>query len=114
MGEYAIKGLEETSQFGVTGQQKHAETALQIEGALNNLDKEITEYLVKVASGTLSESESTIHSTLMDTVRDVERIGDHFENIVELIEYKISNKINLTEHAHEDLNEMFDLTILTV
>lgn len=114
MGEYAVQGLEETRNFVVTGQQKHAETGLQIEGALNNLDKEITKYLVKIASGTLSENESSIHSTLMDTVRDLERIGDHFENIIELIEYKISNKINLTEHAHEDLHEMFDLTILTV
>src|SRR5699024_753412 len=37
-----------------------------------------------------------------------------FENIIELMEYKITNKINLTELAHEDLHEMFDLTILTV
>src|SRR5699024_5459882 len=51
---------------------------------------------------------------LMDSVRDIERIGDHFENIIELIDYKMSNKINLTEHAHEDLNNMFELTILTV
>src|SRR5699024_3937637 len=45
---------------------------------------------------------------------DLERIGDHFENIIELVDYKITNKINLTEKAHEDLHEMFDLTILTV
>src|SRR5699024_5489675 len=43
-----------------------------------------------------------------------ERIGDHFENIIELIDYKTSNKVQLTEQATEDLNEMFDLTILTV
>ena len=24
---------------------------------------------------------------LMETVRDIERIGDHFENIIELIDY---------------------------
>src|SRR5690625_7781872 len=111
MGEYAIKGLEETSQFGVTGQQKHAETALQIEGALNNLDKEITEYLVKIASGNLSENESTIHSTLMDTIRDIEKIVDHFENVIELIEYKITNRINITKHEHEDKKENLDITI---
>src|SRR5690625_7091848 len=50
----------------------------------------------------------------MDTVRDVERIGDHFENIIELIDYKISNKVIITEYAQEDLNNMFDLTISTV
>lgn len=114
MGEYCVQGLEETSHFVMTLQDKNAETARQIEGALNNLDREITDYLVTISSETLSESDGALHTSLMDTVRDIERIGDHFENVIELIEYKITNKINLTEHAQEDLQEMFDLTILTV
>src|SRR5699024_11525401 len=85
--------------------------ATQVEGALNNLDRRITDYLVNISSGTLSELESAKHTALMDTVRDVERIGDHFENIIELIDYKISNKVIITEQAQEDLNNMFDLTI---
>lgn len=114
MGEYSVKGLEETSLYVMTQQEKHSEMAMQIEGALNNLDREITNYLVSISSKTLSEADSSKHTALMDSVRDIERIGDHFENIIELMEYKISNKINLTEHAHEDLHEMFDLTISTV
>lgn len=114
MGEYSVKGLEETSYYVMTQQEKHAEMSRQIEGALNSLDRAITNYLVEISSSTLSESESATHTALMDSVRDIERIGDHFENIIELMEYKISNKINLTELAHEDLHEMFDLTILTV
>lgn len=114
MGEYATKGLEETNLYLTTKQQKHSETAAQIEGALNNLDQEITKYLINISSGTMSEIESTKHSALMDSVRDIERIGDHFDNIIELIEYKISNKVNLSDSAREDLNEMFDLAILIV
>lgn len=114
MGEYTVQGLEETNNYVMTQQNKHSELAVQIEGALNNLDSEITTYLVNVSSRTLSEGESSTHTALMDSVRDFERIGDHFENIIELVDYKITNKINLTEKAHEDLHEMFDLTILTV
>src|SRR5699024_10894742 len=114
MGEYTVQGLEETNNYVMTQQDKHSELAIQIEGALNNLDNEITTYLVNVSSRTLSEGESSTHTALMDSVRDFERIGDHFENIIELVDYKITNKINLTEKAHEDLHEMFDLTILTV
>lgn len=114
MGEYAAKGLEETNLYLTTQHQKHSEMAMQIEGALNNLDRKITDYLIDVSSGSLSEIESAEHTALMDSVRDVERIGDHFENIIELIDYKISNKVYLTEQAQEDLNNMFDLTILTV
>ncbi|WP_188453645.1 Na/Pi cotransporter family protein [Virgibacillus oceani] len=114
MGEYAVKGLEETNLYLTTQQQKHSEIATQVEGALNNLDRKITEYLVEISGGSMTELESAKHTALMDSVRDIERIGDHFENIIELIDYKISNKVYLTDQAKEDLNNMFDLTILTV
>ncbi|NBJ68534.1 MULTISPECIES: Na/Pi cotransporter family protein [Clostridia] len=114
MGEYAYKGLEETNKYLNTHLMKHSEMAMQIEGALNNLDRKITNYLISLSTESLSELESAKHSTLLDSVRDIERIGDHFENIVELIDYKISNKVHLTDKAKEDLNEMFELTISTV
>ncbi|WP_217586719.1 Na/Pi cotransporter family protein [Lentibacillus saliphilus] len=114
MGEYASKGMEETQNYLGTHLQKHSEVAMQVEGALNNLDREITNYLVEISSRSMSEQESGTHTNLMDTVRDIERMGDHFENIIELIDYQISNKVAITEQAQEDLNNMFDLTILTV
>src|SRR5699024_9530705 len=103
MGEYAVDGLEQTNMYITTEDPKHSEMAVQIEGALNNLDRAITEYLVNISGRQMSESDSTKHTALMDSVRDIERIGDHFENIIEL-----------TEDEHEDLTTMFDLTILTV
>ncbi|MRH43110.1 DUF47 family protein [Aquibacillus halophilus] len=114
MGEYAYKGLEEASFYLNNQNQKHADMALQIEGALNNLDREITDYLVQLSGTSFTEAESTKHSALIDSVRDIERIGDHFENIVELVDYKISNKVIITEQAQADLNDMFDLTLITV
>ncbi|GAE91186.1 sodium-dependent phosphate transporter [Gracilibacillus boraciitolerans JCM 21714] len=115
MGEYAIKGLEETSMYLNNNSQKNADMALQLEGALNNLDREITSYLVELSGKHFSENERNNHSTLINSVRDIERIGgDHFENIVELVNYKISNKVDITEQGMIDLNNMFDLTISTV
>lgn len=114
MGEYAHKGLEETALFLNSQDTKHAEAAFQIENALNKLDSEITEYLVQLSGTSLTDSESEQHTALMDAVRDIERIGDHFENVVELIQYKVSNKIHLTEDAITDLNDMLELTNNTV
>ncbi|MBO8156081.1 MAG: Na/Pi cotransporter family protein [Bacillaceae bacterium] len=114
MGEFALRGLEETSLYLNTHNQKHAEMALSLEDAINNMDRKITDYLVGISSSSLSKSESALHSSVVDIVRDIERIGDHFENIVELIDYKISNKVVLTEQAMEDLNDMFNLTMITV
>ncbi|MGM8214123.1 Na/Pi cotransporter family protein [Bacillaceae bacterium W0354] len=113
MGELAIKGLEETQNYLNTNLTKHSEIAYSLEDAINNLDRKITDYLVK-ASSSISEKDTSMHSSVVDIVRDIERIGDHFENILELIEYRISNKVQLTEQAYDDLNNMFNLTIETV
>lgn len=114
VGKFAVKGLEETSLFLQTKQQKHADTALNLEDAINNLDRKITDYLIMISSRSLSDLESSKHSLLMDAIRDIERIGDHFENIVELVQYKQQNKVKMTPSARKDLDEMFALTIFTV
>ncbi|MDR9795766.1 Na/Pi cotransporter family protein [Aeribacillus pallidus] len=114
MGQYASLGLEETRQFLMTNQQKHAQMAMQLEEAINNLDRKITDYLVLISGKDMSQNDSRRHSILMDTVRDIERIGDHFENIVELIDYKNNNKVTITEQALEDLLEMFEITLQNV
>ena len=114
MGLLSVQGLETTYSFLKTKNKREAEIAYQLEDALNNLDQKITDYLVKISAHPLSVQDSSRHNMLMDTVRDVERIGDHFENIIELIEYQEVNKIILTEDAMVDVSEMFEITIDTV
>ncbi|MEK3934193.1 Na/Pi cotransporter family protein [Sporosarcina sp. FSL W7-1349] len=114
MGEFGVQGLQESFEYLKTGNKKHAEIAYQIEDAINNLDRKITDYLIEISSVSISPLESSRHMMLMDTVRDIERIGDHFENIVELIDFRDVNRVKLTPDAMEDLTEMFTLTIETV
>ncbi|USK43130.1 Na/Pi cotransporter family protein [Cytobacillus oceanisediminis] len=114
MGAFSLRGLEETVQYLKTGNQKHSESAYQLEDAINNLDRKITDYLIKLSTSSLSAHESNEHTVLMDTVRDIERIGDHFENVIELIDYKQANKVSITDSAMTDLEQMFKLTISTV
>ncbi|WP_019413694.1 Na/Pi cotransporter family protein [Paenisporosarcina sp. TG20] len=114
MGYFSVQGMEETFEYLKTKNKKHAETGYQLEGAINNLDHKITDYLVKISAESISSADSTRHIMLMETVRDIERVGDHFENIIELIDYQVANRLNLTDNAMEDLTEMFTLTIGTV
>ncbi|WP_245712450.1 Na/Pi cotransporter family protein [Anaerobacillus alkalilacustris] len=114
MSEFAEQGLLEANQYLKTNQKKHAELTVQFEDAINNLDRKITDYLILISAKSLSAKDSELHSALMDTVRDIERVGDHMENIVELIDYKITNKVFLSEKAVNDLDEMFTLTISTL
>ncbi len=114
MGEVAVQGLEETNQFLQTKQVKHANNANQIEEAINNFDRKIMDYLVRISAESLSAQESEEHGALIDAVSDIERIGDHFENIIELVEYQQSNKVKVSSTAMEDLTNMFLLTTDTV
>ncbi|WP_088102475.1 Na/Pi cotransporter family protein [Halalkalibacter urbisdiaboli] len=114
MAEFSEKGLIEVSQYLVNGQKVHSEKAIQFEDAINNLDRKITEYLIQISSSSLSGQDSKLHSILLDTVRDIERIGDHIENIVELKDYQKANKVAISDRAVADLSEMFDLTIETL
>ncbi|PYZ98641.1 sodium-dependent phosphate transporter [Alteribacter lacisalsi] len=110
MAELAQQGLEEAGMFVETKKTRHAELTYQFEDAINNLDRKITDYLIQISTNSLSDDESRLHSTLMDTVRDLERVGDHMENIVELTEYQITNKVKISDLAMQDLNEMLTLT----
>ncbi|XKH51055.1 Na/Pi cotransporter family protein [Chryseomicrobium palamuruense] len=114
MGGMSVQGLELTYSYLKNRTKRDAELTVQIEEALNNLDHKITDYLVKISSQSLSPQDSTRHNMLMNTVRDIERIGDHFENIIELIQYQDAHKLQLTEDAIADVSEMFELTIDTV
>ncbi|PYZ95308.1 sodium-dependent phosphate transporter [Salipaludibacillus keqinensis] len=114
MAELSKQGLVEASAFTETKHKRHAELTYQFEDAVNNLDRKITDYLVKISTNSLTSADSRLHSMLMDTVRDIERVGDHMENIVELTEYQITNKVKMSDLAMEDLREMFSLTIDTL
>ncbi|WP_342543475.1 Na/Pi cotransporter family protein [Paenisporosarcina sp. FSL H8-0542] len=114
MGRFSVQGLQESFDYLKTHNKKHAETGYQLEDAINNLDNKITDYLVKISAESISKADSTRHIMLMETVRDIERVGDHFDNIIELIDYQEVNRLKLTDDAIKDLTEMFTLTIGTV
>ncbi|MBX9956087.1 Na/Pi cotransporter family protein [Peribacillus simplex] len=114
MSEFSSIGLNEAFNYLMTSDKKHAENALQYESGINNLDKQITEYLLEIASKPLSVKEREEFSNIADAIRDIERIGDHMENIVELVDYKINKKVKFSNDASTELNEMYELTISTL
>ena len=114
MGNFSVQGLEKTFDYLRFRSKQEAQEAYQIEEAINHLDTKIINYLVRISSQPLSRQDSSRHFMLMTTVRDIERIGDHFENIIELIDYHDEHRFQLTEDAMEDISKMFTLTINTV
>lgn len=114
MGEYSVQGLENTLTILKTKDSKLMEKVYQIEEAINNLDRKSTEYLVELSKQPLSGHDSHIHHALFENIRDIERIGDHVENIIELLQFRESNRVRLSDDAKQELEEMFTLTLDTV
>nr|WP_176967661.1 Na/Pi cotransporter family protein [Marinococcus luteus] len=113
MAAYAEKGLKQSETYLETKNKKNAENIVRYEEAVNNLDKNITNYLTGISSRSLSSESSRQHSVLMDTTRDIERVSDHVENLMELVDYQVSNKVTLSPEAYKDLNQMYELTMST-
>lgn len=114
MAEFSLQGLKEANKFLNTKQKKHADMAIQFESAINNLDRKITDYLVTISAKPLSPHDSEKHSALADVVGDIERVGDHVENLIELVDFQISNRVTMSDVAMQELNEMLTLTTSTL
>jgi len=77
------------------------------EEVVNTLEKEITKYLVLISQQSLSPKQSKRLTDLMNIVNDIERVGDHAENLAELSEEKINEKLPFSERALDELKSMF-------
>ncbi len=80
----------------------------KLEQAVDNLQSAITQYLVELSQRVLSPEESQELPVLIHNVNDIERIGDHSENIVELTERKIDKKLPFSEEAISELRLMWN------
>jgi phosphate:Na+ symporter len=80
------------------------------EDIIDTFQKDITDYLVELSQRHLSQEESEKLPALIHSVNDIERIGDHAENLAELAERKIEEKLPFSEQATFELKKMFDET----
>ncbi|MBU1084679.1 MAG: Na/Pi cotransporter family protein [Candidatus Omnitrophota bacterium] len=83
-------------------------TVLEMEKAVDNLQSAITQYLVELSQRNLSEEVSEELPVLIHSVNDIERIGDHAENIIELAERKIENRLPFSDSALKELENMWN------
>ncbi|WP_239253439.1 Na/Pi cotransporter family protein [Listeria ilorinensis] len=110
MADFAKQGLNEAKAYMDNREISHVDATVQIEEAVNSLDHKITEYLTKISSVALTDNETAEHTLMLDTVRDIERVSDHMENIVENIDQLVKNKAKMSKEATEQLTEMFEMT----
>ncbi|MCA0385843.1 MAG: Na/Pi cotransporter family protein [Firmicutes bacterium] len=106
MGNLAKISYESAIQAIRDNDMKSVEKTFKIEKTINTLEREISEYLIKLSNTAIDNDDRKVIDGLFSTVNDIERVGDHADNIAELALYKIDNNVNFSEKAILELEEM--------
>ena len=114
MGEISKTNVELSMRAFIDNDEEKIKKVYENEEIINTLEKAITNYLVQLSSHELPESDSKILSSTFHVINDLERIGDHAKNIVELATEKISNNVKIAPQAREEVLHMYDRTIEAV
>lgn len=89
--------------------EKKIEQVYETERYINFLNRSINDYLVKINQNTLPLGDAQMISAYFNVVKDIERIGDHAENIVEIIPEFAGNDLEFPVKSVKELKEMMDL-----
>lgn len=109
MGNVSKAMFEYAYNFTFNYDHKDFEMGIQCEELLDTLDDKIHNYLVKIGANDLSDKQIQQLAKDIDTITDLERIGDHLNNIFEFFEERHVNKIELHEEARKDLLDLYEL-----
>ncbi|MBQ4581451.1 MAG: Na/Pi cotransporter family protein [Clostridia bacterium] len=91
--------------FDCWDEDKAAEVA-RSEEVLDFLNKEITTYLVEVKGLDLNAQDTLLVGALFHVVNDMERVGDHSQNILEAAELRHNEEIKFSDKAVRELDDL--------
>lgn len=110
MGKITLENMERACEAVLTFDEKKIDQVYNTEKTINKMEKMITEYLVKITNLSLNEEQHMIVNNLFYSVSDIERVGDHSENIAELVDRRDKEPISFSEEARGELREIMEVT----
>ena len=111
MANKAKENVELSMKAFVNNDEALIKKVYENEKIINILEESITTYLVKLAKCELSAKEKGIVASTFHIVIDIERIGDHADNIADLAADKINKKLQYSKEAIGELYEVYNSTI---
>lgn len=112
LADMVFLSLKQSTESLLDGDESKVDSVLKREANIDNLTRLISGYLVRLSSRELNEYESTTITSLINTINNMERVGDHCENIAELTQFYISEKVVLTDLARSELEDIINATVL--
>lgn len=118
MAKTANRAFSQSIEGIIEDDRRKLDSVKEIEDVVDSLQFEITSYLSALSSRRLSEEVSIELPVLLHAVNDLERIGDHAVNIVEIAQRKIEQKLSFTslalaeaEQLRKEASQMFGYII---
>ncbi len=111
MGQMAVTNLENAMNALITLDEADIGQVYVVEKQIDFLNHEITNYLVKINETTLPADDAKSIGGLFHIVNDIERIGDHAENIADAARSRLAHGIQFSQSAQKELTNMLELTV---
>ena len=84
----------------------------KVEKTINKMQSLLTEYLMKLDTLSPTDKQKLILSNLYYAVSDIERVGDHADNISENANSLLEKNVDFSDTAKEDLKKIADAALL--
>ena len=81
---------------------------LEREKVIDFLSKEITDYIVRINALDVEDHDRHIVAAMYSAIQDLERIGDHAENIVEYARTVMEENLTFSDTAIEEMRDISD------
>lgn len=109
MASLASENLNRAMNALITLDEEDIEEVYEVEKNINFLNHAITDYLVKINQSTLPIEDLKSIGALFHVVNDIERIGDHAENVADAARQRQEQNIVISPQAQKELGEMLDM-----
>lgn len=109
MSSRSTRALRNAYEAVSTGSPEKIKKAFDYEKIINGLQLDITNFLFKLSTKNLSDVERIKTDILFHIVNDIERVGDHAENIAEIAQLMIDKKVTFSESGRNELQVIYDI-----
>jgi phosphate:Na+ symporter len=110
MGEVSLTMVDGVMEAFFDNTTKGLELVRKREEVVDLLQREIISFLVRTSQSPLSPDNSKEINSIIHMVNNIERVGDHTENLCNLVERKVRSKLPFTETATEDMREIYSVS----
>ena len=111
MGNMAMTNLVRSMNALITLDEKEIQTVYRAEKNIDYLNNAITNYLVNINQMTLPIDDARSIGGLFHVANDIERIGDHAENIAEAALMVRDDQVTFSSESKRELSEMLDMVM---